>query len=382
MLKLRVALAVSVGGLSLFAPTFAQAHFMLNSPTSWWTQTSDGSPQKSAPCGNEATTGTSASKVVTNFQPGQTIPVQVTSTVAHPGWWRISLKQGATSTQTATGMPDPPALGAAGSAQQCTPAFMDNPVWSPTQPVIADKLGIPTNMPTSTTTLQSGTKTFNVTIPSNASCTSASPCTLQVLMFMTDHSQPTCNYHHCADITVQANSTGGTGGSGAGGRGGAGGTGAGGRGGAGGSNAGANGRGGTTGSAGTNGGGRTTGAAGTSGTSGAAGDNGSGGTTGAAGDIGTTGAAGTSGGAGTSGDAGTTGSAGTTGAAGDTGSTGTAGTTGSAGTTGLENGPGGCSCTVGEKSGSMAIGVGSLMALAAVVARRRRRPKERPTSRS
>src|SRR5262249_38075750 len=156
-------------------PALAQAHFMLNAPTSWWTQASDGSPQKSAPCGNEAATGQSASHAVTNFQPGGTIPVSVTATVAHPGRYRISLKQAASATQPATGFPDPATLGAAGSAQQCTPAFMANPVWSTTQPVLADKLGLPAGS-TSTTTTQSGTKTFMVTIPSGVSCTTAAPC--------------------------------------------------------------------------------------------------------------------------------------------------------------------------------------------------------------
>jgi len=329
MRKLSVAFAVSLGGLALFAPTLAQAHFMLTAPTSWYTQASDGSPQKSAPCGNEGATGQMASKVVTSV--GQTVSVTVTATVAHPGWYRISLKQGASSTQTATGFPDPATLGAAGSAQQCTPAFMDNPVWSTTQPVLADKLGLPAGS-TSTTTTQSGTKTFMVTIPSNASCTAAAPCTLQVVMFMTDHSAGSCNYHHCADITVGATGAGGAGGSGAGGTGGSGaggrgGNGAGGRGGNGGSTTGAGGRGGTT---------------------------GSGGTTGAGG---------------------TTGSAGTSGAAGNTGTQGSAGnmgSTGSAGTTGGSNDSGGCSYAVGEKSGGT-VGIGAFVALAAFLVRRRRR---------
>ena len=112
-------------------------------------------------------------------------------------------KQGASSSQTMTSLPDPPTLGAAGSAKQCTPAFIDNPVWSPTQPVLADKLGLPAGS-TDTNVNQSGTKTFNVTIPANATCTEAAPCTLQVLMFMTDHPSGSCNYHHCADISIAA----------------------------------------------------------------------------------------------------------------------------------------------------------------------------------
>jgi MYXO-CTERM domain-containing protein len=372
------ALAVGIGSLAAvgLSPRAADAHFMLVSPTSWWTQASDGSPQKTAPCGNEAAAGQSASKVVTNVQPGQTVTVQVTATVAHPGWWRISLKQGASSTQTTTSLPDPAELGAAGSAQQCTPAFIDSPVWSTTQPVLADKLGIPASSPNSTTTVQSGTQTFNVTIPSNATCTSAAPCTLQVVMFMTDHTYPTCNYHHCADIAFATSTgTGGSGGSGAGG------AAAGGAGGAGGRNGGG-GRGGTTGTAGAAG--SSAGSAGTTGTAGrggGAGTTGSAGTTGTAGTAGTAGATGTgeagttgAAGSGASGAAGTTGSAGsgTTGAAG-TSTMGTAGSgaTGTAGTTGELNSSTGCSCATG--GGSTAGLGGTLLLLAVVIARRRRR---------
>src|SRR5262249_23502989 len=132
-----VALALSAAGL--LVPTAARAHFKLDAPTSWWTQASDGSPQKTAPCGNETIATTMASKVVNMVQPGQSVAVTVESTIAHPGWWRISLKEGAASTQTATSLPDPAVL----ANTNCTPAFIDNPVWSPTQPVLADKLGLP-----------------------------------------------------------------------------------------------------------------------------------------------------------------------------------------------------------------------------------------------
>jgi hypothetical protein len=217
MHKLSLAVASVSAGLllSLWLPGAAHAHFMLVSPPSWWSQLSDGSPQKTAPCGDEATAGTAATGMVTVYQPGQSVSVTVTATIAHPGWWRISLREGAASTQTGSNFPDPATLGAAGTALECTPAFIDNPVWSPTQPVLADKLGLPAGS-TSTTTFQSGTQTFQVTIPPGAQCSSASPCTLQVVMFMTDHSAGNCNYHHCADLAA-GTSAGGQGGAGAGG---------------------------------------------------------------------------------------------------------------------------------------------------------------------
>jgi hypothetical protein len=338
MARLSVVLAVSIGGLGLFATVPAQAHFQLVSPTSWWTQATDGSPQKMAPCGNEGASGTAASGVVTKVQPGQTIPVQVMATIAHPGWYRISLKQGAASTQNATAFPDPPTLGGAGTAQQCTPAFIDNPVWSPTQPVLADKLGLPAGS-TSTTTTQSGTKTFNVTVPSNATCTSAAPCTLQVLMFMTDHTSGSCNYHHCADIAVDS-------GSGSGGAGGA-----------------------VAATGGTSGGG--TGGAGAGGVSGAAGGHpGAGGATGAAGSPGAGGAIGA---AGSSGSGGATASA-----AGGSGNPGTGGAVSGAGGSGAGTGTGsndnngGCA-VAGRATSATAVGVGFVLAMAVLLRRRRSR---------
>jgi len=212
MSRLKLAVAFSVASLSLSAPRLAEAHYKLVAPTNWWTQASDGSPQKTIPCGNvnesAISAGTTATGIVNVYQSGQPVTVTVTATVQHPGWWRISLREGAASTQTATSFPDPPELGAPNSALQCTPPFINNPVWSPTQPVIADKLGIPAATPTSTTTVQSGTQTYQVMIPAAAHCSMAAPCTLQVLMIMTDHTFPTCNYHHCADMALAGSATG------------------------------------------------------------------------------------------------------------------------------------------------------------------------------
>jgi hypothetical protein len=372
--------ALALCSAGVLIPAAAQAHFMLTSPTSWWSQASDGTPQKTAPCGNEGAPMTAASKVVTNFQPGQQVPVTVQATIAHPGWYRVSLKQGASSTQTTSTLADPPTLGASGSAQQCTPAFMDNPVWSTTQPVLADKQGLPAGS-TSTTTQQSGTKTFMVTIPSNATCTVASPCTLQVLMFMTDHNAGSCNYHHCADISVVAtSSTGGTSGGtgGAGGRGGAGGAAGGaGRGGAGGRGGGAGGGAGGmagTSASGSGGSGATTGSGGTTGAGGSSvtgtgGDN----TTGAGGSSDTTGTGGSSV-TGTGGDNVTgAGGSNTTGAAGSNntgaGGSNTTGAGGSGTGTGGGSDSGG-GCAVG--GGRVTLSALLLMMIAVVAGRRRR----------
>jgi hypothetical protein len=130
-----------------------------------------------------------------------TVTVSVTVTIAHPGWFRVSLAEGPSSSQTLTTLPDPVAV----NGTNCTPALMRDLTWSATQPIVADGLGLPAGS-TSTTTMQTGTQTFQVTIPPAATCTSARPCTLQVIMMMTDHPVSDCYYHHCADIAFEATS--------------------------------------------------------------------------------------------------------------------------------------------------------------------------------
>ena len=212
---------VLFGGIVLLVPARATAHFKITDPTkppqpatvqSWMSQDATGGPQKNGPCGavpNIAlgdSQGTPVANAVTVVQAGQKVTIPITITIAHPGWFRISLHQGASSGQSLTTLPDPKAQ----AGTNCTPAIMANPVWSPTQPVLAD--GLPAGSTASTN--QSGTKTFQVTIPSSASCSMAQPCTLQAIMVMTDHPVGDCYYHHCADLSVGSAATGGTTGSG------------------------------------------------------------------------------------------------------------------------------------------------------------------------
>jgi MYXO-CTERM domain-containing protein len=331
-------LVLLVGPLAVLAPIEAHAHFKLNAPMSWMSQDSIGGPQKNGPCAAVPNTNLGDSQgtptgIVNAFQPGQTITVSVTATVPHPGWYRIALVQGPSSGQTLTSLPDPQAM----AGTNCTPPILMNPVWSTTQPVLADGLGLPAGS-TDPNTQQSGTKMFQVTIPQNASCTAARPCSLQVIMVMTDHPATDCYYHHCADITAQTSATGGAGGT----AGGAGGT----AGGAGGT-AGAGGAGGSTAS----------GSGGHTGTGGATTTSGSGGQTG----TGTGGATTT---AGSGGQTGGGGSAPTTGSAGNSG-----GDTGGSPGGGNGNSSGGCSVAGGSVE-STALG---LALLALTVFRRRRK---------
>ena len=197
-----VALSV-VAAAGALAPATAHAHFTLDQlddqkPVSWISQDSVGGPQKTGPCAatvSSADTGTATpTHLVTGLMAGETVKITVTATIAHPGWYRVALMQGPSASQSLTTIPDPMAM----SGTNCTPAIMTNPVWSKTQPVIAD--GLPAGSTANTS--QSGTKVLTATIPQTANCTAASPCTIQVIMVMTDHPANDCYYHHCADITT------------------------------------------------------------------------------------------------------------------------------------------------------------------------------------
>jgi hypothetical protein len=134
---------------------------------------------------------------VTAFQPGQTITITVDEVVYHPGHYRIALSQNGQS-----GLPAEPNVTAT-SSTPCGSVPVESP---PVFPVLADGVfdhTSPFSMPQS----------VQVTLPSNVTCTK---CTLQVIEFMSDHplnNPGGCFYHHCADISIQAATSGsGTGG--------------------------------------------------------------------------------------------------------------------------------------------------------------------------
>lgn len=206
---LRTVTSSIVGWLGFFLlSNTASAHFTLDQlddskPVSWMSQDSMGGPQKAGPCAATVANGDpmgTPTHIVTGLIAGETVKITVTATVAHPGWYRIALMEGASASQSLTTIPDPMAM----SGTNCTPAIMTNPVWSKTQPVIAD--GLPAG--STAKTMQSGTKVLTATIPQNASCTTAAPCTIQVIMVMTDHPANDCYYHHCADITTDGGGNG------------------------------------------------------------------------------------------------------------------------------------------------------------------------------
>jgi hypothetical protein len=398
----RVAVLVpflAVCAVGVLTPSLANAHFKINSPASWMSQDSLGGPQKNGPCAATANTALgdssgTATNAVSVLEAGQIVPVSITATVAHPGWFRIALVEGASSTQTLSTIADPKAQ----TGTNCTPAIVKNPEWSLTQPILAN--GLPAGSTASTQ--QTGTQTFQVTIPKSATCTSVRPCTLQVIMVMTDHPANDCYYHHCADISTgpttdaggdlattdafvtrdasngvrDANTVGGNGGSG--GASGSGGAGSGGVTGAGGSG----GEGGVASQGGNSGSGGATDSGGSTGWSGGVTSTGAitgrGGTTGSGAGVGS---AGSMGSGGVSGRGGSTGAGGLTGAGGSAGSGGGVRATGSSGATGTGAGAGGevkagpgCGCDLSSRGGaSWGMVVAMVGAMAALRRRWRRR---------
>jgi hypothetical protein len=176
----------------------AEAHFVLQTPTNWVTSnTRDGTPEKTAPCGNEAATlanGTASapSGVINAFTPNgdgtTTVSITINEVVPHAGWYRVSLVPGRASTQTTATLPDPPT-----PANSCAATIASTPAL----PIVADNQ-------LNHQGAFSAPQTFSVTVPAGVDCTMASPCTLQVVEVMNDggHFPPGCFYHHCADVAL------------------------------------------------------------------------------------------------------------------------------------------------------------------------------------
>ncbi len=187
-----------VATFALAIPRTAEAHFILMQPPASQVQDSAGSPQKQGPCGSETTPV--PTNVVTTYEEGQTITIEVDQTVPHGGHWRVSL--GMTGPASLPPEPAVTAITTGPVAQQtpCGTAVIENP---PVFPVIGDDL---LDQPPPGAT---GNASFQVTLPPGVTCTN---CTLQVIEFMTQHGLNNpggCYYHHCAQINIVA-SEGGT----------------------------------------------------------------------------------------------------------------------------------------------------------------------------
>jgi hypothetical protein len=164
---------------TLLAPRVAPAHFLLRSPASWRVQNALGNPQKVGPCGDEGTAA--ATGAVTAFSPGETITLTLDETIFHPGHYRVAL-----AVDDRGELPAEPPVTVGATACGSVP-IMSPPLF----PVLADGVLPHTNA-------FSGTRSIQVTLPSNVTC---AHCTLQVLEFMSNHAAP-CFYYHCADISI------------------------------------------------------------------------------------------------------------------------------------------------------------------------------------
>lgn len=183
-------------GAFLLAPVEADAHFILQSPASWKSQTLLGDPQKLGPCGDNGGTETG---IVTAVEEGGMITVTIQETIFHPGHYRIALSVNDRSELPA----EPPVT--AGSTPCGSTIIQDPPVF----PVLADGV-FPHTKPLS------GPQTIQIKLPDGVTC---DHCTLQVIEFMSEHglNDPGgCFYHHCADLAIGKGAA-GAGGSGAGG---------------------------------------------------------------------------------------------------------------------------------------------------------------------
>lgn len=183
---MRSHLALWFGAAGLMAGVLTaapgRAHFVLVEPDAWRTQGALGDPQKVGPCGNEGNAAETG--MVSLYRPGDTISVTIDERIFHPGHYRVAL-----AVNDQSELPPPPPITPVG-ADPCGSVIIDE---SPVFPILAD------NMLPHTTPFD-GPQTFTVTLPRDVTCTR---CTLQVLEYMSNHSQP-CFYYHCAEISIQS----------------------------------------------------------------------------------------------------------------------------------------------------------------------------------
>jgi hypothetical protein len=181
-----------VGGSLLIAviaaASPAHAHFKLLMPDSWLNEGDDGAPQKGGPCGPmgyDDVSPTPTSGKVTTFHAGDEVPIEWEITVPHSGFFQVSVAKDRSE------LKDPDL----GEDSFCN---YSQPPGDPKYPVLA-------------TNIDSGATSTMVKLPDDLTC---DKCTLQVIMWMTNH-PPGCLYYHCADIQIlPKGASGGTGGMG------------------------------------------------------------------------------------------------------------------------------------------------------------------------
>lgn len=166
------------------APLAAQAHFALLQPKSWWSQNTNGDPQKVAPCGS-AVDGAqgAATGVITEVAAGSTLTIRIDERIFHPGHYRVAL-----AVNDWSELPPPPPVTAGMGTNDCGSVPIDD---TPDFPILADGM-------LQHTSAFSGPQEFEVTLPADVTC---EKCTLQVIEWMAQHGDP-CFYYHCADLKI------------------------------------------------------------------------------------------------------------------------------------------------------------------------------------
>lgn len=167
----------------------ASAHFKLTAPASMTEQNSNGSPQKSAPCGlsDSASVMDQSTKTgaVTTVRTGSALTVTIEETITHVGHYRVAIAQ------TMAELPPDPMVTAVGNDPCGSTTITPNP----TMPVLADGLF-------QHTSAFSGPQTATVQLPAGFTCTN---CVVQVIQYMKNHALNNpggCFYHHCATVTI------------------------------------------------------------------------------------------------------------------------------------------------------------------------------------
>jgi len=216
-----LALALAAAALSTLVPGRADAHFILDKapdggtmqgePACYSEQAADGTPEKSAPCGQDDTgIPVVPTNIVTSFTPGAdgttTITITTNEVVFHPGHYRIAIASDMNS------LPADPAVTAGSSA--CGSAAIETVAAGTVSSdgVLADDV-------LDHTTAFSSPQSYTFKVPGSVHC--SPQCVLQVVEFMSDHPlnpQGGCFYHHCANISIASSQAddGGTEGSDAG----------------------------------------------------------------------------------------------------------------------------------------------------------------------
>jgi MYXO-CTERM domain-containing protein len=183
-------IALIVAALSwVGAASSVQAHIKLTKPESWLKENDIGAPQKGGPCGpggGDDIKPSPLSEAVTTFEVGETITLEWTETVPHPGHFRVAFAEDRNDLKD-------PELELDGS---CNYDESKLPTGAHGN-VLADGV-----FPRSRTGPRDATgKTFStqITLPAEP----CEKCTLQLIQFMENH-PPSCIYYHCADVRLVA----------------------------------------------------------------------------------------------------------------------------------------------------------------------------------